>query len=94
MDKETLEKHRREHWRKLKINNFGDLTEHIKELFEKHCDQGKVIEDIYRTVLPDWDRIKKVEGYPKCGTDLSYFIIKQFQDFDKKHHPDVMPGGA
>ena len=48
----------------------------------------------FKMVLPDWDLIRKVEGFPEAGNDLWRFICLCFQEFDRRNHPDVMPAGA
>lgn len=76
------------------INNLDALKDHLRSLFEKHDTQGAVLEDIYRLVLPEWDLIERVHGYPEAGDSLWQFICRLFMDFDSRHHPDVMTGGA
>lgn len=89
----SLDTRCRQHWSELGITDKSTLQERIKTIFEKHCHQERVLVDIYRLVLPDWEQIKEVEGYPEAGDELWKFICRLFQDFDRKNHPDVMPGG-
>lgn len=67
--------------------------EDVKALFEKHTHQADVIEGIYRLVLPDYDRIQRVEGWPSCNNDTWQEIALLFVQFDQKYHPEVMAGG-
>jgi hypothetical protein len=48
---------------------------------------------IYKLVMPDWDNIEKIHGFPEAGNDLWKFICRQFIAFDEKHHPNVFKGG-
>ena len=89
-----LDKRCKENWRRLGLNNLEKLKKHIDDIFARHSHQKDVLEDIYRMVLPDWDRIEKVCGYPESGTEMWEYIWKLFQKFDRKHHPNVMPAGA
>ena len=70
------------------------MKDHLRSLFEKGNHQREVLEAVYKLVLPEWDLIEKVQGYPEAGPELWAFICRLFMDFDKCHHPDVMPGGA
>ena len=90
----TLEMKCQRHWQRLGIKDLKTLKEYIKAIFNKYQHQEEVLIDLYKMVLPDWDQIDKVEGFPVAGDDLWQFICRCFQDFDKRKHPDVMPGGA
>ena len=90
----TLEMKCQRHWQRLGIKDLKTLKEHIKSIFDKYQHQEEVLIDLYKMVLPDWDFIKRVEGFPEAGNDLWQFICRYFQDFDGRNHPDVMPAGA
>lgn len=55
--------------------------------------QSNILMSLYKKVFDDWDRIKKLNGYPKASNELSEYIFKAFIAFDRKYHPDVMAGG-
>lgn len=82
------------HWRRLGIKSLKELKGHILTIFEKCHDQESVLIDLYKLVFPDWNKIKKIHGYPEAGDALWKFICRCFQDFDNKNHPNCMPGGA
>ena len=89
----------RRHSQLLNIRDEKSLKEDITRIFESHNKQEQphqrnIIIDLYKMVFPDWDSIEKIKGYPECGPGLWEFICLQFQEFDKKHHPDVIPGGG
>ena len=70
------------------------LKGHIEAIFCKHDHQEKILIDLYRLVFPDWDKIRRIEGFPEAGTALWKFICDLFIDFDRIHHPDCLKGGA
>ena len=90
----TLENKCHHHWQALEITNTESLKDFITTLFTKHDHQEKVLIDLYKLVFPEWDCITKIEGYPEAGCDLWRFICRLFQEFDRKHHPGCIPGGA
>ena len=89
-----LDSKREAYWKRLGINDEESLKKYIVALFEKHEHQGDVIRDLYILVFPEWDRIKRIDGYPEVGDALWKFITIKFQEFDQKHHPKCLPGGA
>jgi len=74
--------------------NKEELKTKIKEIFQTSPDQSKAIVEIYKLAFPDWDKIKKIEGWPTAGKELSDFIWEQFIKFDLRHHPDLFAGGS
>ena len=72
---------------------FEPIQVEIKTVFNRHDHQQDVLIDLYKLVLPDWDQIKKLRGYPKCGHTLWKLICRSFQEFDQRHHPNCMPAG-
>jgi hypothetical protein len=65
----------------------------VKALFETHDHQSDVAIALYRMVYPNWDKIKSVDGYPKCSEQFNKEMFRMFRDFDRRHHPDVMASG-
>jgi hypothetical protein len=82
------------HWQRLGISDPKILREHIVGIFGRHNHQQEILIDLYRLALPQWDEITKVTGYPEVGKELWIFICRLFQEFDRKHHPGCLPGGA
>jgi hypothetical protein len=66
----------------------------LEPLFEEKDHQQDVIVAIYKKFIPDYDDIEKISGYPKCGKVMNVWLVDKFIEFDKKHHPEVMAGGA
>lgn len=83
-----------EYWENRGITDVNDLKDRIDAIFERHDHQEHVLIDLYRMVFPDWDRIRKIRGYPEAGSELWKFICRRFQEFDRTRHPDCLPGGA
>jgi hypothetical protein len=92
-DNSYLEKRCQEKFRELKLNSPEKMKDYIKSLFEKHEEQGDVLVDLYRLVLPDWDRIDKITYSPKVSKRFWRWICQLFIDFDTEHHPEVFKGG-
>ena len=88
-----LEKRCQAKFRELKLNSVEEMKELIKSYFEKHEHQEDVLIDLYRLVLPDWDRIEKLIYSPKIGKRFWRWICQLFIDFDNEHHPEVFKGG-
>lgn len=82
------------HWSRIGITNPRSLRQHIEKVFARHTHQQAALVELYKLVLPDWERIRQVNGYPEAGEALWHFICSKFQDFDRRHHHRVMPGGA
>jgi hypothetical protein len=84
----------REHWERQKLSSPETLKRRILEVFTHNTNHQDVIVDLYKLVLPDWDQIQSLKGHPEVGMELALFICRKFQDFDRKHHPNCMEGGA
>ena len=89
----NLEVRCQELWKKLGLTDEKKLKEHIKSIFVKHDHQSDVMVDLYKLVLPDWDKIEKIEVTPEIGQELWKFICREFIEFDRLHHPGCMQGG-
>ncbi|MDI6797282.1 MAG: hypothetical protein QMD09_10070 [Desulfatibacillaceae bacterium] len=83
-----------EHMQQSGITGEKALKEQIKAIFAAAQHQGESLVGIYRMVLPEWERIERVHGYPEAGEALWQFICGEFIKFDHKHHPSVIAGGA
>lgn len=90
----NLEKRCKQQWKSMGITSSTKLQQHIKDLFADNDNQGEVLIGLYKLVLPDWDHIQKLKGFPVCGQDLWMYICDQFIAFDQANHPNCMAGGA
>lgn len=76
------------------IENTVLPIEDIRKLFsEEDTNQSKILIGIYALVVPDWDQLKAVDGWPHIAREPWMEISDLFLDFDRKNHPNVMPGG-
>lgn len=67
--------------------------EQVDEIFEKNSHQSDVTIALYALVVPNWNDVAQMNGYPTVGKELSDYIWKKFIRFDQKNHPNVMAGG-
>jgi len=82
------------HWKSHGIHSTKTLKANLRSIFAEATTQQDALERIYRLVFPDWDQIQKIHGHPSAGEELWKFIARLFIEFDRKHHPNLMPGGA
>jgi len=66
----------------------------VDKLFIEHTHQAELISALYRMLYPNMDEIEKVNTYPYINETTHYYLGSKFIAFDKKHHPDILPGGA
>jgi hypothetical protein len=55
--------------------------------------QHQITLAFYRLAFPDWDTIVKIDGYPLVSEKTWKYIMEKFMAFDRRMHPDVLPGG-
>lgn len=75
------------------ITTQEELQKRLQEIFEQSDHQNSALIGVYKLVLPDWDNIKEVDGFPEVGKELWKHICNLFIDFDRQHHPNVFHGG-
>jgi hypothetical protein len=90
----SLEERCVENWEAQGFDDSEKLKATITEVFQKHAHQRDVIVALYQLVIPNWHRIDRLSGHPQVGEELWLFICRLFQEFDRKHHPQCLPGGA
>ncbi|SHJ72887.1 hypothetical protein SAMN02745216_02140 [Desulfatibacillum alkenivorans DSM 16219] len=91
---ERLESECQAHWKHLGLNSPEDVQAYIQAIFDSCESQSEVISALYELLFPAWDNIDKINGYPIVGEEFWLFVSRRFIDFDRIHHPRVMPGGA
>lgn len=89
----TLKTRCLKHWESLGISDLKKLKEYITAIFERHDHQEQILIDLYKMVFPEWDKIRKINGYPEVNYDLWHYICQHFQEFDHKHYPNCFPAG-
>ena len=90
---QTLREKCLRHWQRLRIIDRDTLTAAIDKVFETNTTQSEALVDMYKLVLPEWDLIEKINGFPEAGHKLWKYICRRFIEFDHKHHPNVFNGG-
>ena len=79
----------------VKLSGRVELPrERIDEIFEAASDQADYLISLYREVVPDLDKVKRLDGWwPKANTKTWQYIAEKAMKFDREHHPGVLPGG-
>jgi hypothetical protein len=75
------------------ITSKETLQHRLQVIFEESDHQQRALIALYRMLIPDWDRLQQLEGFPVVGQELWKYICQLFIDFDQHHHPDVFKGG-
>jgi hypothetical protein len=78
---------------RLGIVNEISFKKRLQEIFETSYNQQSALIDIYKIVFPDWERIKKIEGFPVVGCEMWEYICGLFIKFDREKHPEFLNGG-
>ncbi len=65
----------------------------VDNIFDESAHQADVVDALYAMVIPDYERVTKIEGWPKAGEQIQRYLFDKFYTFDRKHHPEVMKGG-
>lgn len=66
----------------------------IDKIFEQATSQEEYIYALYRAVVPNWDMVVRVKEFPRTSKTTSEYIFDKVQEFDFKHHPEVLAMGA
>lgn len=68
----------------------------VADVFVQATHQHQALERIYQMALgiEDLDKVEVIHGWPSCNERTWKDIARMFQDFDKIHHKDCMPGGG
>jgi hypothetical protein len=72
--------------------NRAELQDRIDKIFEEATHQNECLIKIYKIVLPHWDNIYRLIGYPIIGCGMWRYVCRKFIDFDAKHHPECVCG--
>ncbi len=75
------------------ITSKKKFQHRLQEVFEKAEHQNSALIGIYKLIMPEWDRIERLEGFPEMGQEMWRYICNLFIDFDQRHHPEVFNGG-
>jgi len=88
-----IEKQCQRHLAAQGITSQKKLEHRLQEIFERAEHQSSALVDIYKLIIPDWEQIERLEGYPVVGRGLWQYIANLFIDFDQRNHPQIFNGG-
>ena len=88
-----IEKQCQKHLAIQGITTIKKLQHRLQEIFEQAEHQSSALVGIYKLIIPDWERIERLEGYPVVGRGLWQYIANLFIDFDQCNHPQIFNGG-
>ena len=57
--------------------------EQVDAIFESAEVQGDYVFGLYKLVLPEWDDIKSVDGYPRVNHTTGMYIREKAMEWDK-----------
>ncbi len=87
-------------WRRLlefsQYEEFIDWADKADAVIElpQPADHHEILVGLYRRAFgADFDRATKVAEAPRCSQATWQYICLAFQRFDRRRHPDVLPGG-
>lgn len=65
----------------------------VKKLFEEKDNQADVLIELYMMCVDNFKDVLVIDGFPTVSRETNEKLFKLFMEFDKKHHPNVMPSG-
>lgn len=65
----------------------------IDAIFASAGHQVDYLLGLYREILPQYDSIERLEGFPEVDPSTNDYIWQKAILFDREHHPDVLAGG-
>ena len=83
----------RQHMAKQGITSKEKLQHKLQSIFEQAEHQDSALIGLYKMLLPDWEKIDRLEGFPVVGQEMWQYIANLFIDFDQRHHPQIFTGG-
>lgn len=75
------------------ITSIKTFQHRLQVIFEQAEHQEAALIGLYKMLIPDWERIERLEGYPVVGRGLWQYIANLFIDFDQRRHPKIFNGG-
>lgn len=89
----SFERECQKHMVKQGITTKEKLQHRLQEVFEQAEHQNSALIGIYKMLVPNWERLDRLEGFPSVGIEMWQYIANLFIDFDQRHHPKVFKGG-
>ncbi len=81
-------------WQGMANATQASLPNELFECLPGPIHQAEIMLAFYRMAFPKWDDIVKIEGWPRVSEATWKYIHGLFSEFDRRMHPDVLPGGA
>ncbi|MBA7528378.1 hypothetical protein ES705_20561 [subsurface metagenome] len=76
------------------MSELVDLEKDVIDgIFEQAENQFDYWVALYRTVYPEWDEIRSIDGHPQVSTPTNEYLFEKAIAFDKKNHSGVQCGG-
>lgn len=88
-----IEKQCQKHLTAQGITSQKTLMLHLQQIFEQAEHQEAVLIGLYKMLIPAWDRIERIEGYPVVGQAMWKYIANLYVHYDQEHHPQIFNGG-
>jgi hypothetical protein len=89
----SIDRQCKQHLAQQGITSKEKLMCRLQEIFEKAEHQERALIELYRMVIPDWERLERLEGFPVVGQEMWQYICRLFVDYDQRKHPQVLNGG-
>lgn len=67
--------------------------EEVERIFAEAKDQGEYMVALYKLVIPNWDDVISIDGWPSCNGLTWKAICRLAMEHDEKH-TSAMPGGC
>ena len=88
-----IEKQCQQHLTKQGITSKETFQHRLQKVFEQAEHQNSALIGLYKMLIPDWEKIDRLEGFPVVGREMWQYIANLFIDFDQCHHPQCFKGG-
>ena len=89
----AFDKKCQKHMKDQGITTKNKLQHKLQEIFEKAQHQEAALINLYKLIIPDWDSLERLEGFPVVGREMWQYIGNLFIHYDQEHHPKVFNGG-
>lgn len=83
----------RQHMAKQGITSKEKLQHKLQSIFEEAEHQEAALIGLYKMLIPDWDKLDRLEGFPVVGQEMWRYIGNLFIHYDQVHHSKVFNGG-
>ena len=89
----SIDKKCRKHMTSQGITSKEKLQHKLQSIFEKAEHQEAALIGLYKMLIPDWDKLDRLEGFPMVGQEMWRYIGNLFIHYDQEHHSKVFNGG-